>query len=60
MLVPALLLLDLLTADALKEALAVSVTVRKDKRRTIAYVCCQVTEVCSPAGHCAGTEVSDA
>ncbi len=53
MLVPALWLLDLLTADALKEALAVNVTVRKDKRRTIAYVCCQVTEVRSPARHCA-------
>ena len=48
MLVPALWLLDLLTADALKEALAVSVTVLQDKRRTIAYVCCQITECESP------------
>ena len=44
MLVPALWLLDLLTADALKEALAVSEAMLQDKRRTIAYVCCQVTE----------------
>jgi hypothetical protein len=44
MLVPALWLLDLLTADALQEALAVGVTVLNNKYRTIAYVRCQVTE----------------
>ena len=60
MLVPALWLLDLLTADALKEALAVSVTVLQDKRRTVAYASSQVTEVCSPARHGARAEVSDA
>ena len=53
MLVPALLLLDLLTAHALKEALAVNVTVLQDKRRTVAYASCQVTEVRRPARHCA-------
>ncbi len=60
MLVPALWLLELLTADALQEALAVLITVLQDKRRTITYASCQVTEVCSPAGHCASAEVSDA
>ena len=44
MLVPALWLLELLTADALQEALAVNVTVLQNECRTIAYVCCQVTE----------------
>ena len=56
MLVPALWLLDLLTAYALKETLAVIVTVLQDKRRTVAYVCCQVTEVRSPARHCVRIE----
>ena len=60
MLVPALWLLDLLTADALKEALAVNVTVLQDKRRTVAYVCCQVAEVRRPARHCARAKGSDA
>jgi hypothetical protein len=60
MLVPALLLLDLLTADALKEALTVIVTVLQNKRSAVAYTSRQVTEDIRYRSHAARGDVRHA